>query len=580
MVIGNRRVARILKELADILAIQGENRRRILAYQRAAENIAHLERDIAEVWRDGTLTEIPGIGNVLAAKIEELLSTGRLSFYERIKAEVPPGVVEMLKIPDVGPKTAARVWKELGVTSIEELEVAARAGHVQTLPRMGARTEARILEGIQALRRQSDRTPLGVAWYLAHEMLAALRDVPGVHLAAPAGSLRRMRETVGDLDLLVAAVDSDPVMACFRHLPQVAEVLLSGSTKTTIRTDEGLQVDLRVLEPGRWGTALQYFTGSQAHNIRLRQLARRQGYSLSEYALKQADGCELLYAEEAEVYGHLGMQWVPPELREDRGEIGAALRGQLPRLVERGDLQGDLQIHTTWSDGNQSVAQMAEAARSRGLRYILITDHSYGMGIAGGLCEKDLRRQRAEIEAVNARYDDLCILAGIEVEIRADGALDFPDEVLAELDIVVGSLHTGLRAGRRRATQRMLAAIRNPHVDIIAHPSGRLLGRREGADLDMDAILQAAADTDTAIEVNAYPDRLDLSDIHIRRAVELGVKLAINSDAHDVRDLDYLFFGVATARRGWARPRDVINTWDLDDLMAWVNRSEERGRLE
>jgi len=568
----NQEIASILHQVADMLAIQGENRHRVFAYQRAAETIAHLERDAVDVWRDGKLTDLPGIGETLAGKIEELLTTGRLAFYERLKGEVPPGVVQMLQIPDVGPKTAGRLWKELGITSLEGLEAAAREGRVQTLSRMGARTEARILAGIEALRQRRGRVPLGVAWFLAQQMLVALREVSGVQRAAPAGSLRRMRETVHDLDVLVAAGDPAPVMAHFRQLPQVAEVLLSGETKTAIRTQEGFQVDLRVLSPERWGTAIQYFTGSQAHNIRLRGLARSQGYSLSEYALTHEKGGEHLCAEEDEVYRLLGLPWIPPELREDRGEIEAALKGELPCLVERADLQGDLQMHTTWSDGRSSVAEMAEAARARGLRYVLITDHSYGMGVAGGLRADDLQRQRAEIEAVNARYDDFRVLAGVEVEIRADGSLDFPDEVLAGLDLVVASLHTGLRTGRERTTERMLAAIRNPHVDLIAHPTGRLIGRREGADLDMEAILQAAAESGTIIEINAHPDRLDLPDISVRRAVELGVKLAVNSDAHQIQGLDLLFFGVAVARRGWATPDDVVNTWDLDRLLAWVNR--------
>jgi len=570
----NRQIAHIFQQIADMLAIQGANRHRIFAYQRAGETIAHLERDVSDVWREGKLTEIPGIGATLADKIEELLTTGDLDFYQRLKKEVPPGVVDLLQVPDVGPKTAGRLWKELGVTSIEALEEAARAGRVQTLSRMGARTEARILEGIEALRRRTGRTPLGAAWFLAQDLSAALREVPGVRQVAPAGSLRRMRDTVRDLDLLVAAEDAGPVMARFRGHPQVAEVLLSGATKTTVRTHDGLQVDLRVLPPDRWGTALQYFTGSQAHNIRLRGLARDRGYSLSEYALKRGDGEEILCAEEQEVYRHLGLPWIPPELREDRGEIEAARKGELPRLVERADIQGDLQAHTTWSDGQASVAEMAEAARARGLRYLLITDHSYGMAIAGGLRAEELRQQRAEIEAADARYDDLRVLAGVEVEIRADGTLDLPDEVLAGQDLVVASLHTGLRSGRERTTQRVLAAMRNPHVDILAHPTGRLIGQREGADLDVEAVLQAAAETGTAIEINAHPNRLDLPDIYVRRAVELGVKLAINSDAHDPQGFDLLFFGVATARRGWATPPDVINTWSLDDLLAWAKRPD------
>ncbi len=566
--VDNQEIARIFAQIADMLAIKGENQHRVFAYQRAGEILAQLERDVADVWREGKLTSIPGIGKTLADKIEELLTTGRLDFYERLKQEVPPGVVEMLHIPDVGPKTAGRLWQELGLTSIEAVEQAARQGRIQALPRMGARTEARILEGIAALRRRSGRTPLDVAWSLAYQMLAALQS-PGVRQTAPAGSLRRMRETVGDMDLLVAAADAGAVMARLRGLPQVAEVLLSGATKTAIRTHEGLQVDLRVLPPERWGTAIQYFTGSQAHNVRLRGLALERGYSLSEYALKRQSGSEILCAEEAEVYGHLGLPWIPPELREDRGEIEAALQGALPCLVERADIRGDLQIHSIWSDGKNSIAEMAEAARARGLRYVLITDHSHGMAVAGGLRAEDLQRQRAEIEAVNARYDDFRVLAGVEVEIRADGSLDLPDEVLADLHLVVAALHTGLRTGRERTTERLLAAMGNPHVDIIAHPTGRLLGRREGADLDMEAVLQAAAQRGTIVEINAHPERLDLPDVYVRRAVELGVKLAINSDAHEVAGLDLLFFGVGAARRGWATPADVVNTWPLDELLAW-----------
>ena len=566
----NQEIARLFLEIADMLAIQGEEQRRVNAYRRAAESISTLSRSLADLSREGTLTGIPGIGKVLAAKIEEYLATGRLEFYERMQGEVPAGVVDMLRIPDVGPKTASRMWKELGLTTIDELEAAAREGRVQKLPGMGARTEVKILEGIETMRRWSGRTPLGIAWYLAYDMLAALREVPGVVQATPAGSLRRMRETVGDLDLLVATADPEPVMAAFRKLPQVSETLLSGPTKTTIRTHEGLQVDLRILEPNRWGTALQYFTGSQMHNVRLRELARRKKLSLSEYALTPDDGHEILCAEEEEVYRLLGLQWVPPELREGRDEIELAARGGLPRLVEVSDLQGDLQMHSTWSDGVNTIAEMAEGARARGLRYILITDHSAGMGVAGGLQVEELRKQRAEIEAVNAGMTGLTVLAGTEVEIRADGSLDFPDEVLAELDLVVASLHTGLRTGREKTTQRVLAALRNPHVDLIAHPTGRLLGKREGADLDMEAILQAAAETGTAIEVNAYPDRLDLCDVHVRRAVELGVKLAIDTDAHQVGELDHVFFGVATARRGGATAADVINTWDVERLLGWA----------
>ncbi len=569
----NQTVAAIFAEMADILAIQGENYHRIMAYRRAAENIEALGRPLEEVWRAGELETIPGIGKTLAAKIDELMRTGRLQAYEKLKAQVPEGVVAMLQIPDVGPRKAALFWKELGITSIDELEEAARAGKLRDLPGMGVRSEQKVLEGIQALKRRTGRVSIGVAWGLAQAMLEALREVPGVVQAAPAGSLRRMRETVGDLDLLVAAENPEPVMARFRELDQVAEVLLSGPTKTSIRTHDGFQVDLRVLEPARWGTALQYFTGSKAHNIRLRGLALDRGFSLSEYALKREDGSEILCATEEEVYAALGLPWIPPELREDRGEIEAALEGRLPDLIELSDLQGDLQFHTTWSDGHASLLEMAEAARARGLKYALVTDHSHGLGVARGMGPEDLRRQRAEIEEVNRKLGGTFrVLAGVEVEVRADGSLDLPDEVLAELDLVVAAVHSGLRQGREQVTARAIAALRNPHVDILAHPTGRLIGRREGADIDIEAVLRVAAETGKAIEVNAHPLRLDLNDVHVRRAIELGVTLVIDSDAHRPEDFGLLRFGVATARRGWATAVDVLNTRSVEEVLAWAKR--------
>jgi DNA polymerase (family 10) len=569
----NREVAEIFEAMADMLAIQGESYHRIMAYRRAAENVAALGRPIEEISRAGELEDIPGVGKTLAAKIDEWLHTGRLEAYEKLQAQVPTGVVEMLQVPDVGPKKAALFWKELGITTVDALEAAAREGRLRELPGMGAKSEQNVLDGIAALKRRSGRTLLGVAWPLAHGMLAELQKVAGVVQAAPAGSLRRMRETVGDLDLLVASDDPGPVMACFRKLDQVAEVLLSGATKTSIRTHDGFQVDLRVLEPARWGTALQYFTGSQAHNISLRALALDRGFSLSEYALKRPDGTEVLCATEEQVYAALGLPFIPPELREDRGEIEAALENRLPALVEMGDLKGDLQFHTTSSDGHQSLLEMARAAREYGLEYALVTDHSHSLGVAGGQTVEDLRRQRAEIEAVNAKLSgSFRVLAGAEVEVHADGSLDFPDEVLAELDLVVAAMHTGLRQEREQVTARTLGAIRNPHVDVIAHPTGRFIDEREGADLDMDAIYRAAAETGTALEINAYPKRLDLRDAHVRRAVDMGVKLAINSDAHDVEGFHWLPFGVATARRGWAEAGDVVNAWDAEDLLAWAAR--------
>lgn len=570
MTMTNQEIARTFASCADILAIQGESRRRIRAYERAAEAIRSLDRSAADVWREGTLTDIPGIGKILADKIEEMLTTGKLSFLERLQTEVPAGVIEMLTIPDVGPRKAARFWEELQVTTIGELEEAARAGRVQQLSGMGSRTEAKLIEAIDSFRRWQGRTRLGTAWFAAHEILAVLDETPGVIKAAVVGSVRRMRDTVGNIDLLVATEAPAGVIASFRGQEQVAEVLIAGETETTIRTGDGLDVHLRVIDPGRWGSGLQHFTGSQAHNARLHKLASERGYSLSVDGFTQQNGTATLCAAEKDVYHHLRMSWIPPELREDQGEIDAALADALPDLLQRGDLRGDLQMHTTGSDGHQTLAEMAEAAGTLGFEYILITDHSHSLGVAGGQSAEDLRRQGEQIRSLNEHRGDLRILAGSEVEIRADGSLDYPDEVLSELDLVVASLHTGMRSGRERNTARMLAAMRNPHVDIIAHPTNRLIGRREGTDLDMEAILRTAARTGTAIEINAHPDRLDLPDRWVRRAIELGIKLAINSDAHDVRDFDYLFLGVGVARRGWATSNDVINTWELGKLLSWA----------
>ena len=580
--VSNYKLAGIFSAMADMLAIQDAGYHRILAYRRAAENLASLGRPIEDVWQAGELDTIPGVGSTLAAKIDEYLRTGQVQANERLKDEVPPGVAAMLDITGVGPKRVALFWKALGVTSVAELAEAARAGRVASLPGMGAKSEAQLLAGIDMLARRSDRMLLGVALPLAEEMLATLRQVPGVVQAAPAGSLRRRRETVGDIDLLVATGGTDAaksgdiprVMDAFCSLPHVGRVLLRGETKSTVLTHGGLQADLRLLDVDRWGTALQYFTGSQAHNIRLRAIARQHGLSLSEYAFRRDDGSEILCPAEQEVYGVLGLPLVPPELREDHGEIEAACEGSLPHLLDPDDLRGDLHVHTTASDGHSSLLEMARAAQALGLSYTVIADHTWSLGIVRGLTAEQVMAQRADIDEVNRNLvGRFRLLAGVEVEIRADGSLDLPDEVLAQLDIVVASVHTGLRQPRDQVTSRMLAAIHNPHVDVVAHPTGRLIGEREPADLDLEAVFRAAAQTGTALEVNSHPKRLDLSAEHVRRAIQLGARLAVGSDAHHAKGLLDLRYGVATARRGWATRKDVVNSWPLEELLEWAARS-------
>lgn len=441
---------------------------------------------------------------------------------------------------------------------------------------MGAKSEAKILSGIELLNRRSDRIPLGTAWPVAVDLLEGLKATcPEVVHATVAGSLRRMRSTIGDIDLLAASAAPAAVMRAFTGHPRVAEVVLSGPTKTTVRLQNGLQVDLRVLEPDRWGAALQYFTGSQAHNIRIRELAQKQGLSLSEYGFKRQDGSEILCPEEEQVYETLGLPWIDPELREDRGEIQAALADTLPELIQWEDIHGDLHAHTGWSDGVATPGEMAEAARARGYQYLVISDHTQSLGVASGLSPERLREQRAEIDDLNKQWDDFTLLQGCELEIKADGTLDFPDEVLAGLDLVVASVHTSLRQEREQITERVMRALHNPYVDVIGHPSGRILGQREASALDLDAVIEEAARTGTALEVNSIPERLDLDDVHVRRARELGVKVAIDSDAHHPDGLDTLTFGLATARRGWATAADVLNTLSLEDIRAW-----RRARIE
>ncbi len=570
----NKELADVFALVADLLEIRGEVIYKTLAYRKASESLTGLGRDVNEIWKQGgikALLEIPGVGKAIAEKIDELLQTGQLQFLEKLKKDVPAELAELLQIPDLGPKKVGMFYKELGVLSIAQLKEAAEAGKLRDLPGMGEKSEIKILAGIESLGRRSGRLPLGTVLPFAEELLAAIRKLPGVKAAEMAGSLRRMRATVGDIDLIVGAEQPEEVIAAFVSLPNVARVLGQGTVKSSVEFHNGMRAQLWVHRPERYGTALQYATGSKDHNVRLREMALDKGLSLSDQAFLKEDGSELLCATEEEVYSVLGLPYIPPELREDQGEVQAALKGGLPNLVTLGDIQGDLHMHTTWSDGQMSILQMAETARQRGYKVIAITDHSPSLGLVNGLTPERLQEQRKEIEAARKKLgDSLLILHGVEVDMRADTSLDLPDEALAELDIVIASLHISMRQSRSQVTERLLAAMHNPHVDIIGHPSNRNLPDREGADLDWDAVLKAAAETDTALEINANPRRLDLDDVQARRAVEMGIKLAINTDAHHSDHMDFLSYGVATARRGWVTAKDVINAWDAKDLMAWL----------
>lgn len=570
----NRELVEIFSRVADMLAIRGDQIHRILAYRKAAESIGGLGRDINIVYAEGKLTDIPGIGDTLAAKIEEMLTTGKLEFYEKLAKEIPPTLVDMLRVEGLGPKRVKQIYDVLKITTLEELATAAHAGKLRDLPGMGEKSEAKLIAAIDALSRHGDsRISVGIAWPIAQQILAALIEVPGVTRHAVGGSLRRMRDTIGDIDLLVAADSPDEVMERFGGLDAVESVAARGPSRSRVTLHNGLGVDLRVLPAERWGTLLCYFTGSKDHNVKLRELALKKGLSLNEHAFTPLDGgAEILCATEEEVYRQLGLAYIPPRMREDHGEIELAARGRLPVLVEAIDILSDLHMHTNWSDGTLTILEMAQAAQQRGLRAVVITDHSVSLGVANGLSVERIRRQAAEVrEADAAMGSDFRVLHGTEMEIRADGSLDYPDDVLAELDFVIASLHTALGQPREQATQRLLNAIHNPHVDMIGHPTGRLLPDRAGADLDMDAVISAAAATGTILEINANPARLDLRDVHVRMAIDKGVKLAINTDAHRADEFALLQYGVATAQRGWATAADIVNTWSVDELLRFVS---------
>ncbi len=566
----NLQVSWMFRQIADLMELKGEPSYKARAYRKAAKTIESLPVSIEEYSRGDRLLELPGVGVNLARKIKEILETGRCSYLEQLKEEVPPGLLDVLQVPGIGTKTAVVIYRSLGITSLDELERQARAGKLREIPRLGRRLEEKILAGIEFVKRKDGRVLLGWARPVAEGLAAALREEPAVEGVALAGSVRRWRETIGDIDLLAASREPDRVMNFFTGLPVVERVLARDSTTSSVVVETGFQVNLRVVEPRSFATALQYFTGSVDHNLQLRRLATEKGFKLSEYDLEDADGGKVLIREEAEIYARLGLPFIPPELREGRGEIEAAIEGQLPRLVEPGDIKGDLHVHTRWSDGACEIEEMVEAARKKGYQYLAICDHSKSLAVANGLDEKRLARQREVIAELNQRYDDFTVLAGVEVDIRKDGTLDFPDEVLGELDIVVASIHTGFGQGREEITRRVFAALDHPLVDILAHPTGRLMGKRRGYEVDLEAVIARAAEKGKVLEINASPDRLDLSDVYVRKAVQQGVPVVINTDAHSIYALDDMVFGIAVARRGWCEKGDVINTLPVVELLEWL----------
>jgi len=570
----NTAIAKVFSDIADLLELKGENTFKIRAYQKAARAIEHYPKEITIMLDEGEdLGNIPGVGEAIAKKTTELAITGKLGYYENLKAEFPEGITNLLSIPGIGPKTANKLSSELGITSVSQLEQAIKDGHVAKLFRLGDKIADNMLQQIQALRRKEQRTPIGEALPIVEEIFVALRPIPGVRNLTAAGSLRRFRETVGDIDLMGTADDPKEVIDAFVALPRVAQILAQGSTKASVIVSRGLQVDLRMVEHDSFGSLLQYFTGSKQHNISLRERGRRQGLKLSEYGITTLAIDKLeKFASEEEFYGRLGLQYIPPELREDKGEIERAEQGTLPRLVELSDIKGDLHCHTNWSDGHDSIEQMALAAKELGYQYIAIADHSSGRGIAHGLDVERLREQIAEIRAINKRLSGIHVFSGIEVDIRADGSLDLPHEILSDLDIVIAAVHSAMNQSEEKMTKRVLNAIEDLDVDIIAHPTCRLLGDREPVAIDLEAIFQAAAKNNKVLEINAMPERLDLNDIHAFRARDLGVRLVIQTDSHSVAHLGLMRFGIGVARRAWCEPRHILNTLPLEELFVFLMR--------
>ena len=573
MVIRNSDIADVFDRIADYLEIEGENPFKIRAYRNASRTIRGLGPELKDMVAGGeNLTELPSIGKELAAKIVEMLDTGTLQALEKLKEKVPAGVIEMLRIPGLGPKRVAAVYRELKVESLEALKAAAEAGRIRALPGFGEKTEQHIREAIAALTLRPPRVSIALARPQVEELVACLQQTPGVIEVAVAGSFRRSRETVGDIDILVAAGEDRPVMERFTSHEDVGQIMAQGPTKSSILLRSGLQVDLRRVAPESFGAALQYFTGSQAHNIALRRIARQGGLKINEYGVFSTGGKVAGESEES-VYRALDLPWIPPELREDRGEIEAAGAGRLPELVDIADIKGELHSHTSATDGRDSLEEMALAAIRRGLTYLAVTDHSQQLKIVGGLDERRLLAQMEEIDRLNSKLKGITLLKGVEVEILQDGRLDLPEDVLKQLDLVIGSIHSHFRLPIQKQTERILRAMDQRFFSILAHPSGRLINEREPYEVDLAAIIRKAQERGCFLELNANPQRLDLTDTGCQMAKEAGVLVAINTDAHSTAEFGHLRYGIGQARRGWLEKKDVLNTRPLAELLKLLKQT-------
>jgi DNA polymerase (family 10) len=568
-------VAQILDACGTLLALQGENQFRCLAYHNGARAVEQLEQDIVQLVTDGKLSEVRGIGETLAKKIELLVTSGRLEFYEELQAKTPAGLVEMLRIPGMGPKKIKAIFDQLGIDNLNALKEGCLDGRVARLKGFGERTAKKILTGIAYVAQAGQRFRLDEAMAIASRLLHWLQAQPGVIRCELCGSLRRRRETIKDIDLLVSASESGAIMDGFVSLSGVVDVITRGPTKSSVLVNPGIQADIRVVQDEQFPFALHYFTGSKQHNIRMRARAIEYGLKLNEYELA-SDTRKVRCEDEAAIFATLDMDYVPPELREDTGEIEAAVEHRLPKLIRLDDLQGTFHCHTTWSDGSATLAEMAEAAQQRNLKYLGIADHSQTAAYAGGLTIDRVREQQAEIDALNARMPHFRLFKGIESDILPDGKLDYPDEVLASFDYVVASLHSAMSMSREEMTQRVIRAVSNPYCTMLGHATGRLLLRRDGVPLDLDAVIDACARFGTMIEINANPRRLDLDWQYCKRAKAKGVRLVINPDAHSTIGLDDLPFGVDVARRGWLETNDVLNTRSVSDVLPLLRKSASR----
>lgn len=563
----NQQIADVFHEIASLLELKGDNPFRIRSYHRAAQNIGGHTQDMAGM-ADDALRSIPGIGPDLVGKIRQFLETGRIDLHEELKREIPAGVLDILHVTGIGPKTAKILYEKVGIRGLDDLEALSREGKLAGLPGIQKKTAENIRKGIDTLRRVRERHPLGRAMPVADDIVRKLRAKAPLGRISLAGSIRRWKETVKDIDIVATSVKPAKVLKAFFGLSIVREILSHDTTKASILTTDGIPVDLHVVKETSFGAALQYFTGSREHNLRLREMASGIGLLFNEYGIfREPDGMRIGGRREGEIYTAVGLPFIPPELREDDGEFEAAAEGELPRLLTVEEIRGDLHVHTNWSDGAHDLDAVVHAAKRKGYQYIAITDHSKGLGIARGLDEKRLREQMALIDDANRSLPDFQILKGIEVDIRGDGTLDLPDSILSELDVVLASIHSGFRQSREKITTRLLSAVRNPLVGIIAHPTGRLLGERDPYDADMEAVLREAAARGVAMEVNAHPDRLDLSDGHVRMAKRFGVPLVISTDAHVNAHFDYMEYGVTIARKGWAVSDNVLNTLPCRSLL-------------